>query len=289
MWIKVEWKRIMLYRLLRLMKWLLLLPLLYALWLTARMLLFDYFTIPTGSMKPTIQPGDKVVVNKLVFGARIYTDLHFNTTGQELKSFRMKGLRSLRRGDIVVFNYPLHGDRISFRINHVYCKRIVGLPGDTVSAVGGYLQNNNHEELLGNEKMQRKLAHRADSVLKGYEVFDVAPFDEHFHWTIKDWGPVYVPRRGDVVRLTPREATLYNKVLEWETGKKITCDWDSGKVYADGKEIRWHTFKHNYYYMLGDHAPDSNDSRYWGVVPEEYIVGVVWLRYAQKEKRILNS
>ena len=64
-------------------------PLLYGVWLLARMLLFDYFTIPTESMFPTLKPGDKVVVNKLKMGARIYTDLYFDTKGQELESFRM--------------------------------------------------------------------------------------------------------------------------------------------------------------------------------------------------------
>lgn len=252
-------------------------PLLYVLWLTARMLLFDYFTIPTGSMKPTIQPDDKVVVNKLIMGARIYTDLHFSRKGQELNSFRLKGLRRLRHGDIVVFNFPLHDEKISFKINHVYCKRIAGLPGDSVGARAGYTYNNNCDTLLGCEMMQHKLAHRADSVLKGYDVYDVAPFDEHFQWTIKNWGPLYVPRKGDVIRITPLEAVLYKRILEWETGKQITYDREKGKVYANGREINKHTFKHDYYHVLGDHAPDSYDSRYWGFVPEEYIVGVVAL------------
>jgi len=175
----------------------------------------------------------------------------------------------------VVFNFPLHDEKISFKINHVYCKRIAGLPGDSVGARAGYTYNNNCDTLLGCESMQHKLAHRADSVLKGYDVYDVAPFDERFQWTIKDWGPLYVPRKGDVIRLTPRDAVLYKKVLEWETGKRITYDWDSGRVYANGRLMKWHRFTHNYYFVLGDHAPDSYDSRYWGLVPEEYIVGVV--------------
>lgn len=250
-------------------------PLLYVLWLTARMLLFDYFTIPTGSMKPTILPGDKVVVNKLIMGARIYTDLHFSKGSQELKSFRLKGLRRLRLGDIVVFNFPLHDEKISFKINHVYCKRIAGLPGDSVGARDGYTYNNNCDTLLGCEKMQHKLSHRADSVLKGYGVFDVAPKKKYLGWTIKNWGPLYVPRKGDVIRITPLEAVLYKRILEWEMGKQITYDREKGKVYANGREINKHIFKHDYYHVLGDHAPDSYDSRYWGFVPEEYIVGVV--------------
>ena len=118
-------------------------PLLYGVWLLARMLVFDYFTIPTESMYPTLKPGDKVVVNKLKMGARIYTDLHFNPEGQELKAFRMKGFSGVRHNDIVVFNEANHWGRLFFRINNVFCKRCIALPGDSISAVEGHYHNNN--------------------------------------------------------------------------------------------------------------------------------------------------
>lgn len=102
-------------------------PLLYVLWLLVRMLMFDYFTVPSSSMTPTIMPGSKVIVNKMIFGPRIYTNLHFNLNGQELESIRLKGIRGIRHNDIVVFNYPIHNDRISFVINNVFCKRVTGL------------------------------------------------------------------------------------------------------------------------------------------------------------------
>ena len=68
-------------------------PLLYGAWLLTRICLADYFTIPTDSMSPTLQPGDKVIVNKIKMGARIYTDFDFNIKGQELKCIRTKGTR----------------------------------------------------------------------------------------------------------------------------------------------------------------------------------------------------
>ena len=89
----------------------------YGLWLLMRVCAFDYFTIPTNSMYPTLKPGDKVIVNKLLMGARIYTDYDFDIHGQELKSFMMKGIRTVRHNDIVVFNIPVHDGKISFIIN----------------------------------------------------------------------------------------------------------------------------------------------------------------------------
>lgn len=248
---------------------------LYCLWLMVRVFLFDYFTIPSDSMTPTIEPGSKVIVNKMIMGPRIYTDYNFDQKGQKLKSIRLKGLRRLRHNDIVVFNYPLHHDRISFVINHVYCKRIIGLPGDTVSVVNGYFRNNNFDGVLGCAKKQRQLESKDERTLRKYGVYRVAPRDSTFNWNIKDWGPLYVPRKDDIMSITPYTAILYRKVLEWETGNKITWNWETGKVYSGNNELSQHHFLHNYYHLCGDYALDSFDSRYWGFVPEEYIVGVV--------------
>lgn len=246
-------------------------PLLYGVWLLARMLLFDYFTIPTDSMYPTLRPGDKVIVNKLRMGARIYTDLHFNTEGQELKAFRMKGYSGVGRNDIVVFNLANHWGRINFIINNVFCKRCIGLPGDSVGAVNGHYVNNNFDGTLCTDAQQRQLEHTADTLIE--EGYGIPPYRNG--WNIKDFGPVYVPRKGDVMRVNALEAAVYKAVLEWETGEEITCDWEADEAYSDGRRMTHHKWRHNYYFMAGDNVLNSCDSRYWGVVPEEYIVGVV--------------
>mgnify|MGYP001076416319 CR=1 FL=1 len=266
----------MIKKILKLACYVLLVPAIYVAWLLMKIFLFDYFTVPSSSMTPTITPGSKVIVNKLTAGPRLYTAINFKRNGNELHSVRLKGTRGLRHNDIVVFNFPLHGDKISFVINHVYCKRITGLPGDTLTAVNGHLYNNNYEGLLGCEQRQRQLEGKTEEVLRRYKVYDVAPrHDCHFGWNIQNWGPLYVPRRGDIINVTPREATLYRRILEWETGTKITYDWDCMAVFANGRRLTTHRFRHNYYHICGDYSLDSFDSRYWGFVPEEYIIGVV--------------
>ena len=256
-------------------------PLLYGVWLLARMLVFDYFTIPTESMYPTLKPGDKVVVNKLKTGARIYTDLHFNPEGQELKAFRMKGFSGVRHNDIVVFNEANHWGRLFFRINNVFCKRCIALPGDSISAVEGHYHNNNYDGVLGLEEEQARLGNTPDSLLQG---FWIPPYCNG--WNIKNFGPVYVPRKDDVVKVNALEAALYEVILEWELGKDVTWDWGKNEAYANGRLLRQHRFRHNYYYMAGDNVMNSCDSRYWGAVPEEYIVGVVTVTLNKKSKGI---
>ena len=248
----------------------------YGLWLLMRVCVFDYFTIPSNSMYPTLKSGDKVIVNKLLIGARIYRNFEFSSKGQELESFRMKGIRTIRHNDIVVFNIPIHDDKISFIINNNMCKRVVAIPGDSISVQNGYYKNNNYKDTLGLESMQKKLIQTSDSMIfrKGI-VLDAYPFDEKVGWKIKQFGPMYIPRKGDVISLTAREGVIYRRMMEWELGKKITWDWQKNEVYADGKLIKRHIFKHNYYFCAGDNVLDSDDSRYWGLVPEEYIIGIV--------------
>ncbi len=246
----------------------------YGLWLLMRVCVFDYFTIPTNSMSPTLMPGDKVVVNKLLMGARIYTNFDFDIKGQELESFRMKGIRTVQHNDVVVFNMPIHNDRISFVINNNMCKRVVAIPGDSISVVDGYYKNNNYAGTLGLKSMQKRLIDTPDSMMYGI-MLDALPYDENVGWKIKRFGPMYIPRCGDVIYLTAKEGAIYRRVLEWELSKKITWDWQKNFVYANGKPIKRHIFKHNYYFCAGDNVLDSNDSRYWGLVPEEYIIGIV--------------
>lgn len=243
----------------------------------------DQFIIPTWSMAPTLMPGDRVVVNKLIMGARIYTDLGFHDGGQELKSVRMKGLRRLRHNDIVVFNYPQVGDRIAFKINFVYCKRCIALPGDSLSIVNGHYHCNSYEGVLGLQAEQDRLETVPDDA---YDAAGMAvyPFDEHIGWTFKHMGPMYIPREGDIMELTAKEGVIYKSLLEYETGKTVTVDWEENNVCLDGMPAAKHTWQHNYYFMAGDNVHDSMDSRYWGLVPEEYIVGVVKLISYAKDK-----
>ncbi len=253
----------------------------YITWLLCRIFIMDRFVIPSESMYPTLVPGDRVLVDKTEYGARLYKDLHFDKAGVDLKSFRTRGLGQVNRNDVVAFNMPNNGWKIKFIINYVYCKRCIALPGDSISAVNSHYINNNYAGVLGLKSEQDKLASLPDNSIKcGFFVY---PYD-HI-WTIKNFGPLYIPRKGDIIDIHPKEGCMYGLALEWELKKKIVVDWEKGTVTADGKPITRHRFLHNYYFMAGDNIIDSDDSRYWGLVPEEYIIGkVVKVLYSKDKK-----
>jgi signal peptidase I len=233
-------------------------------------LVSDKFTVPTESMSPTLIPGDRVVVNKLIFGARIYKNYDFSE-GQPLVSWRMPGLRRIRPNDVLVFNYPRgYGRGIEFKINYVYAKRCVGAPGDTVSVVRGFYKNNRYDGMIGIEREQRMLASTPDSLLERHGVLRAMPFDGTR--TIKEFAPLYVPARGDTLRLDTVSYRPYKEVIEYESGEMLSVV--DGKLMLGSSPVVEHVFKGNYYFVGGDNVMNSADSRYWGFVPEEFIVGV---------------
>lgn len=229
-----------------------------------RIFIAERFRIPSESMCPTLRPGDKVWVNKLLFGARIYTSFNFEDHAP-MRCFRMPGLRKIRPGDVVCFNYPLGYDewtKIEFKINYVYCKRVLGVPGDTIGICNGLNWNSNYDGTIGVLENQLMVQNTPDSVLWRTKFMAAMPFTRPM-WTMKDLGPLYVPKKGITIALDSIGRAIYGPVIEYETGS-----WPSDS-------ISFHTFQHNYFFALGDNSLDSNDSRYWGFIPEDFIIGIV--------------
>lgn len=232
----------------------------------------DKFTVPSGSMSPTLVSGDRIMVNKLLFGARIYKKFDFSEHAP-LVSWRMRGIRDIAPNDVIVSNYPLGYDdreKIEFKINYVYAKRVLGVPGDSISIVDGFYKNNNHKRVFGVADSQERLADTPDWLLEERSILKT--FANTSGWTIKNMGPLYVPKRGDVITMGEKEFDRYRLVIEYETGGTLMLATDG--VYLNDSKITEYTFHNNYYFVGGDNVFNSRDSRYIGFVPEEFVVGI---------------
>jgi signal peptidase I len=98
-------------------------------------------------------------------------------------------------------------------------------------------------------------------------------------WNADNYGPLQIPKEGQTVTITPENAGIYFKIIaQYEHNKGVT--WQDNTIYQNGKPVTQYTFKQNYYFMMGDNRHNSQDSRYWGFVPADHIVGkavLIWL------------
>jgi len=112
----------------------------------------------------------------------------------------------------------------------------------------------------------------------------VYPYDPVlFPWNIDNYGPITIPKKGMTIQLTPENFVMYQRVIRTYEGN--TFEQKDGAYYINGQAATSYTFKMNYYWMMGDNRHMSLDSRFWGFVPEDHIIGtpaLIWWSYSKK-------
>jgi signal peptidase I len=247
-----------------------------------RVFVFGSYKIPTDSMEPAIIPGDYVLVNKLAYGARLF-DLFDAVEGKKVTIKRVHGFTKVKNNDVVVFHipHPHTWNKIEMDMSKYFIKRCIGIPGDTLRIVNGiYSVNSDTTKQLGNFECQLALKNKPKEMFPD-GVYNTLPWDSLIHWNIKDFGPFYIPRKGDSILLNRTNALLYKKIIEWEKGYPLAFTNDT--LWNNKQPISTYIFTHDYYFMGGDKVENSQDSRYWGLLPDDLIVGKVWIIWKSKD------
>jgi signal peptidase I len=384
---KIDWtlRRYGLPRLLQAaIEWLAILVLALISSLCIKILFVETYKIPTPSMEETLLAGDYIFVSKLAFGPRLpetplAIPFYHNKLPSGKKSYseritmpykRLRGFSEVKRGDIIVFNFP-EGDTMVVQypgqnyyslvrqygreyilsefeiITHPvdkrenYIKRCVGLPGDTVRIAGGEVEVNSSrfpvpptqkfkyyvttrgaplpDELLDSLKilkssvtynpanslhvlfltgenidilrshpMVRSIKRYAEPMLS-FQNQEIFPHSNLYRWTGDNFGPLVVPAKGDTLQLSMLNLPLYRRIIDVYENNELKIK--EGDIYINDQPADKYIFQMDYYFVMGDNHHNSADSRYWGFVPEDHLLGkavTVWFS-VEPDKRFIEG
>lgn len=228
----------------------------------------EAYRIPTGSMENTLLVGDFLLVNKFVYGATTPRNIPF--TDIRIPYFRLPSLKSPSKGEVVVFDFPGNRDELQSKEVVNYIKRLIGEPGDTIQIINKVLYVNG--QVFPNPPNLKN-----DGRVQNNNITYERIFPKGSGWNEDNYGPIRIPKKGDIIQLTPENFEMLKMFITRE-GHSPRLSPDN-KIFIDEVPVTEYKVEKDYYFMMGDNRNNSLDSRFWGFMPAENVVGEALIIY----------
>jgi signal peptidase I len=226
-------------------------------------------------MEDTILVGDFVLVNKFIYGSSSPKYIPFTET--EIPFFRLPAFKEPKAKDIVVFEFPGDRDQLFATERGVnYVKRCIGTPGDTIEIKDKVVFVNGKE--FWRPPFIKYYRGRYGSFLKPIPKGVAEPriFPKGMPWNEDNYGPLVIPKKGMTIPLNRYNVEQWRTIIDREYGERVV-DLKNGIVTINGLSVSSYTFKKDYFFMMGDNRDDSLDSRFWGLVARDMVVGQAFI------------
>ncbi|MEQ8925284.1 MAG: signal peptidase I [Fulvivirga sp.] len=251
--------------------------------IATKLFILEVYVVPSRSMEPEIRTGEYILVSKLIYGPKwpespleiplfnllaLSNDffLWFNNTSWRYKRWPVG--RKVARDDVFVFHGP-------WKSKMILVKRCKGLPGEILELSNGYLVINNQlivEKNAVSCKYYSKIT--AERTIQSYnedviKIYQTSPGNR----SIDDYGPVEIPSSGATINIKQYSSDIMKHYFRIIKSFENPSFQDS--LFMKNLDDSTFTFMNNYYFVMGDNRDNSLDSRKWGMIPEQSIIGKV--------------
>lgn len=230
----------------------------------------DAFRIPSSSMENTLQPGDFILANKFAYNISTPKEIPF--VNLPIPHANLFEIGKPEINDVVIFQFPQGFETDLKKEGTKYIKRIVAGPHDTLRITDGNVFVNGKQIILPSSFKKPQLLN-AESLNKEETIYPPGA-----KWNRLSYGPIIVPAKGDTIRISPENFERWQSVIVMDHGERTLLS-EGTLVTLDGRAIFEYVLKQDHYFILGDNFDESMDSRNFGFITDNMIIGKAMFVY----------